>query len=154
MSRQQIDTVGKTETFFTRNVKLITFLICVSIILSPFVVTYIKDVLEERRLAARPEMTVEELMVIAERGKNLQQRDLEKFADYREEADMQDMKYAFYRIPVKHQRDLTLSISFAADHGYLFSFNLMDMDTREELDLLSEADKLEDFLATPQKLTQ
>ncbi len=150
MARQQIDTVGKTETFFTRNVKLITFLICVTVIMSPFVITYIKDALEERRLAARPEMTVEELMVIAERGKNLQQRDLAKFADYREEADMQDMKYAFYRIPVEHREDLVLSISFAREHGYLFSLNLMNMDTREELDLLSEADKLEDFLATPQ----
>ena len=35
MARQQMDTAGKTETFFTRNVKLITFLICVAIILSP-----------------------------------------------------------------------------------------------------------------------
>ena len=154
MAREQIDTVGKTETFFTRNVKLITFLICVTVIMSPFVITYIKDTLEERRLAARPEMTVEELTLIAARGKDLQQSDLAKFVDYREEVSMQDMNYAFYRIPVKHQRDLTLSISFAADHGYLFSFNLMDMDTREELDLLSEADNLEEFLATPQKLTQ
>ena len=30
------DTTGKTETFFTRNVKLITFLICIAVFLGIF----------------------------------------------------------------------------------------------------------------------
>ena len=69
-------------------------MICVAIILSPFVITYIKDVIEEKRLENRPEMTVDELVLIAERGKDLRQRDFEKFKDYREEVEMQGMKYA------------------------------------------------------------
>lgn len=149
MARRQMDTAGKTETFFTRNVKLITFLICVAIILSPFVITYIKDVIEEKRLENRPEMTVDELVLIAERGKDLRQRDFEKFKDYREEVEMQGMKYASYRIPVLHERNCYLSVSFDMTMDYVFYVNLIDLDTHEELDLLTEADRLEEFLTSP-----
>ena len=149
MARQQMDTAGKTETFFTRNVKLITFLICVAIILSPFVITYIKDVIEEKRLENRPEMTVDELVLIAERGKDLRQRDFEKFKDYREEVEMQGMKYASYRIPLLHERNCYLSVSFDMTMDYVFYVNLIDLDTHEELDLLSYADQLEEFLTSP-----
>ena len=149
MARQQMDTAGKTETFFTRNVKLITFLICVAIILSPFVITYIKDVIEEKRLENRPEMTVDELVLITERGKDLRQRDFEKFKDYREEVEMQGMKYASYRIPVLHERNCYLSVSFDMTMDHVFYVNLIDLDTHEELDLLSYADQLEEFLTSP-----
>ena len=148
MARQQIETAGKTETFFSRNVKLITFLICVAIILSPFVITYIQDVMETRREAELPKMTVDELVFIAERGNDLRQRDLSKYEDYREEIDMQGMKYASYRIPVLHEKDLYLSISFDMTMDYVFYVNLTDLDTREELDLLSQADQIEEFLTT------
>ena len=140
--------VGKTETFFTRNVKLITFLICVAVILSPFVVTYIRDVVEARREAELPRMTVDELMYIADIGGDLRQRDLSKYEDYREEIDMQGMKYASYRIPVLHEKELYLSISFDMTMDYVFYVNLIDLDTRKELDLLSHADQIEEFLTT------
>ena len=148
MARQQIETAGKTETFFSRNVKLITFLICVAIILSPFVITYIQDVMETRREAELPQMTVDELVFIAERGNDLRQMDLSKYEDYREEIDMQGMKYASYRIPVLHEKELYLSISFDMTMDYVFYVNLTDLDTREELDLLSCADQIEEFLTT------
>ena len=148
MARQQIETAGKTETFFSRNVKLITFLICVAIILSPFVITYIQDVMETRREAELPKMTVDELVFIAERGNDLRQMDLSKYEDYREEIDMQGMKYASYRIPVLHEKELYLSISFDMTMDYVFYVNLTDLDTREELDLLSCADQIEEFLTT------
>ncbi len=146
MARQQIDTAGKTENFFTRNVKLITFLICVTVILSPFVLTYIQDTIEDKRLAKRPEMTVDELVLIAERAKDLRQRDLAKFEGYCTKTEMQGMKYAMYRIPIVHERDLVLSISFDASMDYVFYISLIDVDTRKELDLLKEAHKLEEFL--------
>ena len=146
MAGKQIDTAGKTETFFTRNVKLITFLICILIIFSPFAIVYIKDTIEDKRLANRPEMTVDELVLIAERSKDLRQRDLAKFEDYREESEMQGMQYAMYRIPIVHERDLVLSISFDSSMDYVFYLKLIYQDTREELDLLKEADKLEEFL--------
>ena len=149
MARQQIDTAGKTETFFTRNVKLITFLICIVIIFSPFVYVYIMDTIEAKRLENRPEMTVDELVLIADRAKDLRMRDLDKYEGYLTETDIQGMKYAMYRIPVLHEKDLVLSISFDASMDYVFYINLINMDTRAELDLLKEAHKLEAFLTTP-----
>lgn len=147
MARQQIDTAGKTETFFTRNVKLITFLICVVVIFSPFVLTYIQDTIEDKRLEKRPEMTVDNLVAIAERGDDLRQRDLSSFVGYRTEVEMQGMKYAMYRIPIVHEDDLVLSISFDASLDYVFHLKLINQDTKEELDLLSDEVKdLEEFL--------
>lgn len=147
MARQQIDTAGKTETFFTRNVKLITFLICVVVIFSPFVLTYIQDNIEDKRLEKRPEMTVDNLVAIAERGDDLRQRDLSSFVGYRTEVEMQGMKYAMYRIPIVHEDDLVLSISFDASLDYVFHLKLINQDTKEELDLLSDEVKdLEEFL--------
>ena len=148
MARQQIDTAGKTENFFTRNVKLITFLICITVIFSPFVVVYIQDTIEAKRLEARPEMTVDELVVIAEGAKDLRERNLTKFEGYCTKSEVQGMKYSMYRIPILHERDLVLSISFDASMDYVFYINLIDMDTREELDLLTEAHKLEEFLTS------
>ena len=146
MARKQIDTAGKTENFFTRNVKLITFLICITVIFSPFVIVYIKDTIEDRRLASRPEMTVDELVLIAERSKNLRQADLAKFDDYCERSEMQGMQYAMYRIPVMHERNLVLSVSFDASIDHVFYFKLIDQDSREEIDLLTEVHLLEEFL--------
>ncbi|MBR5120553.1 MAG: hypothetical protein IKV02_06100, partial [Clostridia bacterium] len=121
---------------------------CVAIILSPFVITYIQDVMETRREAELPKMTVDELVFIAERGNDLRQMDLSKYEDYREEIDMQGMKYASYRIPVLREKELYLSISFDMTMDYVFYVNLTDLDTREELDLLSQADQIEEFLTT------
>ena len=147
MVRQQIDTAGKTETFFTRNVKLITFLICVAVILSPFVLTYIQDTIEDKRLEKRPEMTVDNLVAIVERGDDLRQRDLSNFVGYRTEIEMQGMKYAMYRIPIAHEDDLVLSISFDASLDYVFHLKLINQDTKQELDLHSDEVKdLEEFL--------
>ena len=149
MAQKQMDTAGRTETFFTRNVKLITFLICVAVIFSPFVITYIQDIVQAQRDAARPEMTVDELIEIVHKGGDLRQKDLSKYEDYREEVDMQGMKYAAYRIPVLHEKNLYLSISFDMKMDYVFYVNLTDLDTRAELDLLSDANKLEEFLTSP-----
>ncbi len=149
MARKQIDTAGKTETFFTRNVKIITFFICIAIIFSPFVITYIQDTLEAKRLEKRPEMTVDELTLLAQRAKDLRRADFAKFEGYCTESEMQGMKYAMYRIPILHERDIVLSVSFDASMDYVFYLNLTDMDTRDELDLLNEAHKLEEFLTAP-----
>ena len=59
---------------------------------------------------------------------------------------MQGMKYAMYRIPIMHEGNLVLSVSFDASLNYAFYLKLIDQDTREELDLLKEAHLLEEFL--------
>ena len=146
---REVDTAGKTENFLTRNVKLITFLICIAIIFSPFVLTYIEDTIEANREDSRPEMTVDNLVAIAKRGKDLRLRDLANFEGYRTDSEMQGMKYAMYRIPVLHEDNIVLSISFDASLDYVFHLKLINQDTKEELDLLVEADKLEEFLTVP-----
>ena len=149
MERKQIDTAGRTENFFTRNVKLLTFFICVAVILAPFVIVYINDVIEEKREASLPDMTVDELVLIAEKSTDLRQRDLAKFEGYRTENEEQGMKYAMYRIPVLHEERMVLSISFDASLDYVFYLQLMNLETQEKLDLLTEPEKLEKFLTTP-----
>ena len=94
-------------------------------------------------------MAVDALVTIAERGGDLRQRDLSNYEGYRNEVEMQGLKYAMYRIPILHERDLVLSISFDASMDYVFYISLIDMDTREELDLLKDANKLEEFLTSP-----
>lgn len=149
MARQHIDTAGKTENFFTRNVKLVTFLICVAIILAPFVIVYINDIAEEHREASLPDITVDELVLIAERSTDLRQRDLAKFEGYRTENEEQGMKYAMYRIPVLYEERMVLSVSFDASLDYVFYLQLINLETQEKLDLLTESEKLEEFLVTP-----
>jgi len=148
MLKQPINTAGKTETFFTRNVKLITFLICIAVVFSPFVYVYVMDAIEAKRLEKRPEMTVDELVLLADRAKDLRMRDFDKYEGYLTETEVQGMEYAMYRIPILHEKDLVLSISFDASMDYVFYINLINMDTRAELDLLKEAHKLEEFLTT------
>ena len=60
------------------------------------------------------------------------------------------MKYAMYRIPILHERNIVLSISIDASMDYAFYVTLIDMDTRAEIDLLKEAYRLEDFLSISQ----
>ena len=146
MEQKQIDTAGRTENFFSRNVKLLTFLICVSIILAPFVIVYINDYIENAREESRPEMTVQELFLVAERGQDLRRGDLSKFEGYCIESDMQGMHYAMYRIPIVHEDKYILSVSFDASLNYVFHLDLINMETREKLDLFTEADELEGFL--------
>lgn len=62
------DSAGKTETFFTRNVRLITFLTCIAIFLAFFgpVSVFTIGKLIERRADQKKPMTVEETLKLAE----------------------------------------------------------------------------------------
>lgn len=75
------DTVGKTENFLTRNVKLITFLICVGIFLTFFgpltIFTVIKYI--EEMMDTRIPMTEEDLIELSELDRDLYFSDIEGF---------------------------------------------------------------------------
>ena len=68
------DTKGETETFVTRNVKLITFLVCLAVFLTffgPWSVIRIKQWVEQQELEeaiAQTALTYEELREIVEKG--------------------------------------------------------------------------------------
>ena len=64
------DTRGKTENFFSRNVRLITFLICVSVFLAffvPIVAYEVVDYLADAR-DNRPEMTMSDVLRLSEQN--------------------------------------------------------------------------------------
>ena len=74
-------TVGKTETFFTRNVKLITFLICLGVFLAlfgPITVFTVINYIEERQ-DERPVMSEEELLALSELDRDLYYSDIKVF---------------------------------------------------------------------------
>ncbi len=77
-------TVGKTETFATRNVKLITFLVCVAvflIVLGPLSVWRISELVKERQEAKAEEaqMPLGALLAIADKGSAAGWKDFQKF---------------------------------------------------------------------------
>ncbi len=75
----QPDTAGKTETFFTRHVKLITFLICMSVFLTVFIpVAYfgIDMVIDWTQRDERAQMTVENVIYLSELERDLYLSDL------------------------------------------------------------------------------
>ena len=75
------ETVGKTENFFTRNVKLITFLICIGVFLAffgPLTVFTIINYIEEKQ-DSRPVMSEEELLALSELDRDLYFSDIDGF---------------------------------------------------------------------------
>ena len=75
------DTVGKTENFLSRNVKLITFLICLGVFLAffgPLTIFKIIAYIEERK-DTRPVMSEEELITLSELDRDLYYSDIKGF---------------------------------------------------------------------------
>ena len=75
------DTVGKTENFLSRNVKLITFLICLGVFLAffgPLTIFKIIAYIEEKR-DTRPVMSEEELITLSELDRDLYYSDIKGF---------------------------------------------------------------------------
>lgn len=79
----EVDTAGKTETFFSRNVKLITFLICLGVFLAvfgPISVFHIIEYVEEKN--SGDIMPIETILALAEEHDTLK---LSRFEDYEKE---------------------------------------------------------------------
>ena len=77
----QKETVGKTENFVTRNVKLITFLICLGVFLAffgPLTIFKIIDYIEERK-DKRPIMSEAELIELSELDRDLYYSDIKGY---------------------------------------------------------------------------
>lgn len=90
--RGRPDTVGKTETFFTRHVRLITFLICLAVFLvffGPISVFTIRSWIEEKNDTRIP-MTEEDLLALSQLDRKLYFSDISRF---RGEKDINMQKY-------------------------------------------------------------
>ena len=141
----EIDTVGKTETFWTRNVKLLTFLICIFAFLAlfgPISVFRIADYIEEQN--AGEEMTVEELLALAELHETLTMRAFEDYEKQVSEAE----SFLFYYITV----DLRYSVMIGAQNekATLNYFTVTDIQTDKKIDVMVSGytqDALKAFLS-------
>ena len=77
-----VDTVGKTETFVTRNVKLITFVACMIVLVIAMSGFAIYRALHYGDLAPEPEnlMTLEQMQTLVAKGKDLTWQDFDGYA--------------------------------------------------------------------------
>lgn len=152
-AKNPIDTAGKTETFFTRHVRLITFLICIAVFgvtLLPVLLWGPNDPIEllsscgEKR--GTDTMTVEDLRAVAKKSKDLRMSDLDRFLGDKSEGEQQSMRYTIYHIDVGEHYLLTASFNSAT--GGVYYLVLTDVRTDAVLDLLESPGQLDDFLKT------
>ena len=152
------DTVGKTENFFTRNVKLITFLICLGVFLAffgPITVFTIINYIEERA-DNRPIMTEEELIALSELDRDLYFSDIEKFKGTK---DIKSYKYPveveggtemreeeveiYYYLDIGE--DYNALVISEIDTGKIIYFRLSNKNNQWKADVLK--DDIRSFLA-------
>lgn len=147
MKPSYIATAGKTENFFTRNVRLITFLICIGVFLAifgPLSVFHIYQYVTEQS-DTRAEMTVDDLRALAVSPKTVRPEDLDKFLGEVGSNTVGDLRCEVYQIDVGER--YFLIASFESANQKPFYMTLTDVETHEELDLLEDHNKLEEFLS-------
>ena len=129
----------KTETFLTRHVRLITFLVCITVFLFlfwPIAMPEMRKLSHEGDL--RSQMTVSDVLRIADLGTRLQASELDQYVGTKVEMDYGD----YYYIDVEpHYQMLAV---FHKDTGLLLFCHLSDKVTDEKIDLLKN--DAEDFL--------
>ena len=139
------DTAGKTETFWTRYVKAITFFVCLAIFLAvfgPWSVFRIMDAIEQSRLEDRT-MDVEDILYFAER------RDALYFSQFEEyEGDLQEWEFGkYYAIKIKDTHLIMVGTEMA--DGRVNYFTVTHLSTNEVVDVMKEdfkPDALRDLL--------
>ncbi len=139
-------TIGQTETFFSRNVRLITFLICIAIFLGvfgPLSVFHIKRYIDEQT-DTRVQMQIEDVRAIVKKLPRVKPSDFDGFIGECGENQIDGMKYRIYQIEIGEQ--YLLMVSFNSSINELFYLELTNFETNHSLDLLKEADLLDVFL--------
>ncbi len=160
------DTKGKTENFFTRHVKLITFLCCLTVFLAvfgPWSIFRIMDYIEEKS-DTRPYMTGADLLALSELDRNLYYDDIkgfkgqEKINSHRYSVDLgegvtemrEEDKEIYYYMTVDG-RYQALAVA-DIQTGMIIYFRVTDPKSNLEANVLT--DNIADFLAgIPKKTT-
>ncbi len=130
-SKYEVDTVGKTETFFSRNVKLLTFIICMAVILSLMAAFGIWRMLNQESMK-EPEnrMTVLQMEDLVALGSALTWADFEGY-----DHDVVAEKYAYVcRYDVKGG-DYYLMVSSPAEGEPITSILWVDVDNNTEQEI-------------------
>ena len=133
------DTIGKTETFVTRNVKLLTFIGCMLVIVAIMIGFGIYRATHYGNLVEEPEnlMTVEQMQAIMAKGENLTWKDLH---DYPCEVLGEDIVYVCrYNV---EGGDYYLMVTSEAKGTSIISVILVDLNTYEQTEIFAP-DKVE-----------
>ena len=131
--KEPIDTAGKTENFFTRHVKLITFLVTVGlflVIVGPILIFGVThDWMKPHEL---PEMTVEDVITLSEQNTSLK---LSQFTCF--EGEMQEWGFGDYYV-IEIDARYTLVCGADPQTQVVFYCELKDSVTEQQLDVLNE----------------
>ena len=144
-SVQGNDTVGKTETFFTRHVKLVAFLLTLTVFLAaftPFAILEAKDYFS-RKGDKRPEMTTTDLILLMDRKSSLTLGDFTAYVGRELEGGEGD--YRYYYIEISGGYLLTVAANRVSGKVEMC---LLRADGREDTpDLMSDLVDVRAFLA-------
>jgi len=121
--REVVDTVGKTETFWSRNVKLVTFICCMAVIIAGMVAFGI--FLHGETKQPDNLMTEEQMQALVEKGSLLTVKD---FEPYPRSVMMEDV-VSVYRYDVKGDNYYFI---VTVEGRSLVSVYLTDLRTFEE----------------------
>ena len=147
--REPCDTAGKTENFFTRNVKAITFFVCLALFLTflgPMSIFRIMEIVDERTPDGEI-MQLQDILTLAEQHDTLT---MERFTVY--DGDKQTLAElgSYYRIRVDGR--FLVTVGTERDDGRITYFCVTRMQTEEEIDVMSATFRLsalQDFLSAP-----
>ncbi|MBQ9773229.1 MAG: hypothetical protein IJW30_01030 [Clostridia bacterium] len=148
------DTIGETESFFSRNARLLAFLISITVFLGVFIPLALfgpwglSEWLEScaSEDVEREEMTLDDVRAIAEKHKYLSMQALEPFEREEYHGEEMGLKYVSYQITV--EGDYYLLANFNETTGMVTYLSLTDLKTGEALDLLENPRDLDAFLAS------
>ena len=128
-----IDTAGKTENFFTRHVKLITFLTTVGLFLlvvGPILLFGVSQDWGES--GDLPPMTVEDVIAISEQTTNLKLSQFTRF-----DGEMQEWSFGDYYV-IEIGSRYTLICGADPKTEIVFYCELKDSVTERQLDVMNE----------------
>ncbi len=129
------ETTGKTETFFSRHVKLITFLICIGVFLAifaPIAVLEAHDYLTGLNLKTKPDMMLVDVVRFSEQNGKVYAKQFEEF----------DCEIHKSGDTVIYSADIETCYSFYAvadsSTGKVTAFYLTDKERDETVNVLTD----------------
>lgn len=128
--------VGKTETFWTRNVKLITFIVTVSILLAlfiPIAILEAKDYFSQKN-DDRPKMTESDFCELMDRKNTLQLKDFTAYVGREMEGAQGDYRYYYIQL----SDHCLITVVADRETGKVERCLLRDDAMEESVDMMSE----------------
>lgn len=147
--KEKPDTAGKTESFWTRNVKAITFFVCLAVFLAvfgPMSVFRIIEIVEEQRVDGEL-MHTEDILLLAERREYLT---MDQFRAYDgDEQSFSDIG-SYYRIRVEDR--FLVTVGSETEDGRVSYFSVTHLSSGESIEVMAinfQSEDLKAFLNKP-----